>query len=111
MKKSQQLLSETGESLDYLRDEILTLGTYATELEELIEQYRTFTVNAILTTMNDMAKRAILLKETEDLLGAPGAPDEDASETSATTKAFRQAAEQRAVEQKDPDDTNPRPQT
>ena len=45
-ERLQCLLSEVGESFDYLRSDVRNLGRYLAELEELIEGYRTFAANA-----------------------------------------------------------------
>lgn len=39
-ERLQQLLSEAGESFDYLKSDIRNLSRYMAELEELIESYR-----------------------------------------------------------------------
>lgn len=92
MKKSHQLLSEAGESLDYLRDEVRTLGLYVTELETLVEAYHAFVVNAKLLSIPEIARRTMLLRETEDVLGlAPVALGSDESGMAAMTPAVRRA--------------------
>lgn len=102
MKKSLQLLSEAGESLDYLRDEVRHLGLYVTELETLVEAYRAFVVNVKLLNIPEIACRTTLLRETEDVLGSKDSPsshdaedvpaDEADTERTPMAKAFRQAA-------------------
>jgi hypothetical protein len=72
MMKSLQLLSEAGESLDYLRDEVRHLGLYVTELETLVEAYYTFVVNVKLLNIPEIARRTTLLRETENVLGPKG---------------------------------------
>ena len=44
------LLSEVGESFDYLRSDVRNLSRYMAELEELIESYRTFATTLTLST-------------------------------------------------------------
>jgi hypothetical protein len=105
-ERSGQLLSEVGESLDYLRDEIRNLSLYITELEDLLEQYRTFVSSATLSTFADMARQAKLLKDAEDLFGplsvVPSSqhPSKESDETdiAAMAEAFRRAARVRSTE-------------
>jgi hypothetical protein len=60
MKKSHQLLSEAGESLDYLRDEGRHLGLYVTELETLVEAYRPSATQAVMKCkVASLKKRSI----------------------------------------------------
>ena len=92
MKKSHQLLSEAGESLDYLRDEVRNLGLYVTELETLVEAYRAFVVNATLLSIPEVARRTNLLRETETVLGPKDSADLADSETTAMAEACRRAA-------------------
>lgn len=54
-ERLQQLLSEVGESFDYLRSDVRNLSRYMTELEELVEGYRTFAMTATLSTPADRA--------------------------------------------------------
>lgn len=83
-ERLNSLLSEVGESFDYLRSDVRNLGRYLAELEELIEGYRTFAASAHLPTSADRVARRKLLKKTEKIVGPPpdqpkGAPDTDAS--------------------------------
>jgi hypothetical protein len=39
-ERLNSLLSEVGESFDYLKSDVRSLGRYLAELEELIESYR-----------------------------------------------------------------------
>jgi hypothetical protein len=89
MKKSHQLLSEAGESLDYLRDEIRNLGLYVTELEMLVEAYRAFVANATLLNIPEVARRTNLLRDTEKVLGPKDSAD---SETTTMAEASRRVA-------------------
>lgn len=92
MKKSLQLLSEAGESLDYLRDEVRNLGLYVTELETLVEAYRAFVANATLLTIPEVARRTNLLRDTEKVLGSKDSTDLLDSEITELAKADRRAA-------------------
>ena len=65
------LLSEVGESFDYLRSDVRNLSRYMAELEELIELYRTFAANATLSTPADRSEIRKLLKKTHKVLGPP----------------------------------------
>jgi hypothetical protein len=65
MKKSHQLLSEAGESLDYLRDEVRNLGLYVTELETLVEAYYAFVGNAKLLSIPEIARRTTLRRRDQ----------------------------------------------
>ena len=49
------LLSEVGESFDYLRSDVRNLSRYMAELEELIESYRTFATTLTLSTSVERA--------------------------------------------------------
>ncbi len=102
-ERSQQLLSEAGESLDYLRDEIRNLALYIAQLEELGEAFRTFAGSARLSTALDRDRRVKLLKDAESVLGPPPeipspqntlpkTPSETDPETWTMLEAFRQAA-------------------
>lgn len=77
-ERLQALLSEAGESFDYLRSDIRNLGRYMAELEELIESYRTFASTAILSTPADWAALRKLLKKTQKIVGPPPEKPEDA---------------------------------
>jgi hypothetical protein len=54
-ERLQQLLSEAGESFDYLKSDIRNLSRYMAELEELIESYRAFAATATLSAPADRA--------------------------------------------------------
>jgi hypothetical protein len=73
-ERLNSLLSEVGESFDYLRSDVKNLGRYMAELEKLIEDYRTFATNATLSTAVDQIAMRKLLKRTLTVLGSP--PDE-----------------------------------
>jgi hypothetical protein len=93
------LLSEVGESFDYLRSDVRNLGRYLAELEELIEGYRTFAAKATFPTPADQAAMRKLLKRTQAIIGPPpdkpeDTPGTDAFETSAVVLVSRQAARQ-----------------
>jgi hypothetical protein len=95
-ERLQCLLSEVGESFDYLRSDVRNLGRYLAELEELIEGYRTFAANATLSTSADQTARSKLLKRTQKIIGPP--PElrgTDASETRSNGGSIHQAARQR----------------
>ena len=68
-ERLQQLLSEAGESIDYIRSDIRNLSRNMAELEELVEMYRAFALNATLTTQTDRVKRRKLLKKTQKVVG------------------------------------------
>jgi hypothetical protein len=70
----RDLLSEVGESFDYLRSDVRNLSRYMAELEELIEGYRAFAATAALSTSADRAALRKLLKKTLKVVGPP--PDE-----------------------------------
>lgn len=94
-ERLQCLLSEVGESFDYLRSDIRHLSRYMVQLEELIESYRAFAANAHLSTSADRGARCKLLKKTEKIVGPPpdqpeGAPDTDASTPDVPALASRQ---------------------
>ena len=55
------LLSEVGESFDYLRSDVRNLSRYMAELEELIESYRTFATTLTLSTSVERATRRKLV--------------------------------------------------
>jgi hypothetical protein len=73
-ERLRDLLSEVGESFDYLRSDVRNLSRYMAELEELIELYRTFAANATLSTPADRAEIRKLLKKTQKVIGPP--PDQ-----------------------------------
>jgi len=68
-ERLQQLLSEAGESFDYLKSDIRNLSRYMAELEELIESYRAFA--ATLSAPADRATQRKLLKRTHKIIGPP----------------------------------------
>lgn len=70
-ERLQHHLSDVGESFDYLRSDIRNLSRYMAKLEVLIEHYRTFAVNATLSTPTDQAERRSLLKKTQKVIGPP----------------------------------------
>jgi hypothetical protein len=82
-ERLQQLLSEAGESLDYIRSDIRNLSRYMAELEELVEVYRAFALNATLTMQNDRVTRRKILKKTQKVVGPPPEkqPEKDAYNT------------------------------
>jgi hypothetical protein len=63
------LLSEVGESFDYLRSDVRNLSRHMAELEELIESYRTFATTLTLSTSVERATRRKLLKKTLRVVG------------------------------------------
>ena len=63
------LLSEVGESFDYLRSDVRNLSRYMAELEELIKSYRTFATTLTLSTSVERATRRKLLKKTLRVVG------------------------------------------
>jgi hypothetical protein len=67
------LLSEVGESFDYLRSDVRNLGRYLAELEDLIEGYRAFAATLTLSTPGERAALRKLLKRTLKVVGS--APD------------------------------------
>ena len=96
-ERSQQLFSEVGESIDYIRRDVGNLSHHVAELEELVEAYRAFASKAKLSTADDMVAQVKLLERTQEVIGPPPdkqseSRDSDDSEISAMTKAFRQAA-------------------
>jgi hypothetical protein len=74
-ERLQQLLSEVGESFDYLRSDVRNLSRYLAELEALLEHYRAFAANVTLSTPADRAIRRKLLKKTQRVLGPPDEPE------------------------------------
>ena len=70
-ERLRDLLSEVGESFDYLRSDVRNLSRYMAELEELVEGYRMFASNAILATQADLAAKRKLLKRTQKIIGPP----------------------------------------
>lgn len=63
-ERLQCLLSEGGESFDYLRSDVRNLSRYMAKLEELIERYRAFAANVTLSQASDRAVLRKLLKRT-----------------------------------------------
>src|SRR5450755_6415 len=70
-ERLQHLLSEVGESFDYLRSDVRNLSRYMAELEELAEAHRAFLSKATLSTPTDRAAMRKLLKKTHKVLGPP----------------------------------------
>lgn len=70
-ERLQQLLSEAGESFDYLKSDIRNLSRYMAELEELIESYRAFAATATLSAPADRATQRKLLKRTHKIRTVP----------------------------------------
>jgi hypothetical protein len=95
-ERLQQLLSEVGESFDYLRSDVRNLSRYMTELEELVEGYRTFAMTATLSTPADRAGIRKLLKKTHKVLGPPpdrqpappGADEQEAERTAPDDRSW-----------------------
>ena len=88
-ERLQQLLSETGESIDYIRSDIRNLSRYMAELEELVEVYRAFALNATLMTQADRVKRRKILKKTQKVVGPqPEMQPEPASERAKSGHLF-----------------------
>ncbi len=73
-ERLRNLLSEVGESFDYLRSDVRNLSRYMAELEDLLESYRAFVSNALLATQVDLAARRKLLKKTQKIIGPPPDP-------------------------------------
>jgi hypothetical protein len=67
-ERSQQLLSEVRENIDYMRSDVKNLSRYMVELEELAEVYRALASNAKLSTRDDLASKTRLLKERKKSL-------------------------------------------
>jgi hypothetical protein len=77
-ERLHHLLSEVGESFDYLRSDVRNLSRYLAELEKLVEGYRAFASNVTLSAQTDRATRHKLLKQTEKVLEPlPGKPQVD----------------------------------
>jgi hypothetical protein len=76
------LLSEIGESFDYLKSDIRNLSRYMAELEDLLERYRAFVSTATLTMPADQAELRKLLKKTQKVIGPPpeDVPSQDGQE-------------------------------
>ncbi len=70
-ERLQHLLSEVGESFDYLRSDVRNLSRYMAELEELAEAYRAFVSKATLSTPGDRVAKRKLLEKTLKVLGPP----------------------------------------
>lgn len=68
-QRLQEMLSEAGESFEYLRSDIRNLGRYLAELEELVEGYRTWASALTLPMPADRAARHRLLKRTLKAVG------------------------------------------
>jgi hypothetical protein len=69
-ERLRDLLSEVGESFDYLRSDVRNLSRYMAELEKLVEGYRAFVATATLSTPADRAARRKLLKRTHKIIGS-----------------------------------------
>jgi hypothetical protein len=54
-ERLNSLLSEVGESFDYLKSDVRNLGRYLAELEELIDGYRAFATTVTLSTPGERA--------------------------------------------------------
>src|SRR5260370_37503713 len=70
-ERLRDLLSEVGESFDYLRSDVRNLSRYMAELEDLIEGYRTFAATVTLSTPADRAAIRKLLQKTQKVVGSP----------------------------------------
>lgn len=70
-ERSQQLFSEVGESLDYIRRDVGNLSRHVAELEDLVEEYRAFASKAKLSTPDDMIAKVKLLERTQEVIGPP----------------------------------------
>ncbi len=70
-ERLRDLLSEVGESFDYLRSDVRNLSRYMAELEELIEGYRAFAAKATLSAPADRVAMRKLLKKTHKVVGPP----------------------------------------
>lgn len=89
-ERLRDLLSEVGESFDYLRSDVRNLSRYMAELEDLAEDYRAFASNVELSTQADRVSRRKLLKKTQKVLGPPPdkqpeLPGQDCQETERAT--------------------------
>ena len=70
------LLSEVGESFDYLRSDVRNLSRYMAELEELIESYRTFATSLTLSTSVERAtRRKLVARKPSGSLGQRQTPE------------------------------------
>jgi hypothetical protein len=65
------LLSEIGESFDYLKSDVRNLSRYMAELEDLLERYRAFVRSATFSMPTDQAELRKLLKKTQKVIGPP----------------------------------------
>lgn len=68
-ERLNSLLSEVGESFDYLRSDVRNLSRYMAELEDLIEGYRAFAATLTLSTPDERATQRRLLKRTLKVIG------------------------------------------
>lgn len=82
-ERLNSLLSEVGESFDYLKSDVRNLGRYLAELEELIESYRAFATTVTLSQASDQAALRKLLKRTLKVIGPPPAKLQETPGTSA----------------------------
>lgn len=97
-ERLNSLLSEVGESFDYLRSDVRNLGRYLAELEELIEGYRTFAASVTLSTSGDRKARGRLLKKTCKVLGPPPREQRDSGrETEKTDSGNEMQAEKSVI--------------
>jgi hypothetical protein len=85
------LLSEIGESFDYLKSDIRNLSRYMAELEDLLERYRAFVSNATLTTPADQAELRKLLKKTQKVIGPPPDAPKEVPDTQDSNSGTHQA--------------------
>jgi hypothetical protein len=76
-ERLNNLLSEVGESFDYLRSDVRNLGRYLAELEDLIESYRAFAITLTPPTPDERAALRKLLKRTLKVVGP--APEESST--------------------------------
>jgi hypothetical protein len=88
-ERLQHHLSDVGESFDYLRSDVRNLSRYMAELEELIEDYRTFAATVTLSTPVDRAALHKLLKKSLKVVGPapisqPALPRADEQEAERT---------------------------
>jgi hypothetical protein len=89
-ERLRDLLSEVGESFDYLWSDVRNLSRYMAELEKLTEAYRAFASNATLSTPTDRDAIRKLLKKTHKLLGPP--PDKPPESRSQNCQETQRAA-------------------
>jgi hypothetical protein len=63
------LLSEIGESFDYMKSDVRNHSRYMTQLEDVLERYRAFVSKATFSTPTDQAELRKLLKKTQKIIG------------------------------------------